>query len=39
MTLFDYAGVIVVAAIWSGIIWWLCRTGLDDDPDERDPYN
>lgn len=33
----------VVLVIWTAVIWLLCRmlgfNRLDDDPDERDPYN
>lgn len=43
MTLTDYAGLIIVAAIWGGIVMVLCRmlgfNRLDENPDERDPYN
>jgi len=43
MTAMDFAGLVLVVAIWTAIVWLLCRmlnfNRLDDDPDERDPYN
>jgi hypothetical protein len=39
----DCAGLVLVVAIWVAVIWLLVRmlgfNRLDDDPDERDPYN
>ena len=38
-----WIGLAVVLAIWAAVIWLLCRmigfNRLDDDPEERDPYN
>ena len=38
-----WLGLALVLAIWVAVIWLLCRmiwfNRLDDDPEERDPYN
>jgi flagellar biogenesis protein FliO len=38
-----WIGLAVVLAILAAVIWLLCRmigfNRLDDDPEERDPYN
>ena len=41
MTWLGWLGLAVVLVIWAAVIWVLCRMlgRLDDDPDERDPYN
>ena len=43
MTAMDYVGLVIVVAIWAGIVAMACHVlsfnHLDDDPDERDPYN
>ena len=38
-----WLGLAVVIVMWIGVIWLLIEmlgfNRLDDDPDERDPYN
>lgn len=35
-----WLGLVVVVAMWIFVFWLLGRMlNVDDDPDERDPYN